>query len=95
VALGTNSGRSLEDTKEQPMMDEERKAKADEQVPQGCTCGIDAQFACMAEDADYQKEAQLLAEEFEHSDWEALGLKETDLEEEPAYAPGVNEVERL
>lgn len=47
---------------------------------------IDAQFACMAADADYQKEARLLAEEFEHSDWEALGLKEADLEEEPVYA---------
>jgi hypothetical protein len=47
---------------------------------------IDAQFACMAEDADYQKEARLLAEEFEHSDWEALGLEEADLEEEPVYA---------
>jgi hypothetical protein len=30
----------------------------------------------MAEDADYQKEARLLAEEFEPSDWEALGLGE-------------------
>jgi hypothetical protein len=47
---------------------------------------IDAQFACMAEDADYQKEARLLAEEFEQSDWEALGLEEADLEEKPVYA---------
>jgi hypothetical protein len=47
---------------------------------------IDAQFACMAEDADYQKEARLLAEEFEQSDWEALGLEEADLEKEPVYA---------
>ncbi len=47
---------------------------------------IDAAFSCMAEDADYQKEAQLLAEEFEHSDWEALGLDEVDLEDEPVYA---------
>ncbi len=37
---------------------------------------IDAAFAGMAEDADYQKEAQLLAEEFVYSDWEALGLEE-------------------
>jgi hypothetical protein len=37
---------------------------------------IDAAFAMMAEDADYQKEARLLAEEFEPSDWEALGLGE-------------------
>jgi hypothetical protein len=28
----------------------------------------------MAEDADYQKEAKLLAEEFEYSDWEAIKL---------------------
>lgn len=41
---------------------------------------IDAAFAGMAEDADYQKEAQLLAEEFEVSDWEALRLEEKDLE---------------
>src|SRR5947207_1722186 len=47
---------------------------------------IDAAFAGMAEDADYQKEAQLLAEEFEHSDWEALRLGEEELEGEPVYA---------
>jgi hypothetical protein len=47
---------------------------------------IDAQFAGMAEDADYQKEAQLLAEEFEYSDWEALRLEEAELEDEPIYA---------
>ena len=29
---------------------------------------IDAAFAGMAEDTDYQKEAKLIAEEFEHSD---------------------------
>jgi len=44
---------------------------------------IDAAFACMAEDADYQKEAKLLAEEFEFSDWEALRLEEKDLEGGP------------
>jgi hypothetical protein len=33
---------------------------------------IDAAFATMAEDADYQKEARLIAEEFTQSDWEAL-----------------------
>ena len=43
---------------------------------------IDAAFASMAEDADYQKEASLLAEEFEHSDWEALRLEEEDLKGE-------------
>lgn len=47
---------------------------------------IDAAYACMAEDADYQKEAKLLAEEFEHSDWEALRIGEEDLEGEPVYA---------
>ena len=47
---------------------------------------IDAAFAAMAEDADYQKEASLLAEEFEHSDWEALGLTEAEMEDEPVYA---------
>jgi len=40
---------------------------------------IDAAFAGMAEDADYQKEATLLAEEFEHSDWEAFRIEEADL----------------
>lgn len=40
---------------------------------------IDAAFAGMAEDADYQKEAKLLTEEFEASDWEALRLEEMDL----------------
>lgn len=47
---------------------------------------IDAAFAGMAEDANYQKEASLLAEDFEHSDWEALRLEEKDLEGEPSYA---------
>lgn len=46
---------------------------------------IDAAFAGMAEDTAYQKEATLLAEEFEHSDWEALRMEEQDLEE-PTYA---------
>lgn len=40
---------------------------------------IDAAFASMAEDANYQKEARLLAEEFEESDWEALRLGEGHL----------------
>ena len=44
---------------------------------------IDASFAAMAEDADYQKEAELLGEEFEYSDWDALRLEERDLEGEP------------
>jgi hypothetical protein len=35
---------------------------------------IDAAFRHMSEDADYQKEAQLVAEEFTHSDWEALQI---------------------
>ena len=47
---------------------------------------IDAAFSGMAEDADYQKEAKLLAEEFDYSDWEALETSEKDLEQEPAYA---------
>ena len=48
---------------------------------------IDAAFAGMAEDADYQKEARLLAEEFEPSDWEALRLGEHEItEEEPELA---------
>jgi hypothetical protein len=40
---------------------------------------IDAAFATMAEDANYQKEASLLAEEFETSDWDALRLGEDHL----------------
>jgi hypothetical protein len=48
---------------------------------------IDAAFARMAEDASYQKEASLLAEEFETSDWDALRLGEDHLtEEESALA---------
>jgi hypothetical protein len=46
---------------------------------------IDAAFAGMADDAGYQKEAQLLAQDFQYSDWEALRLDEKDLEEEPGY----------
>ncbi len=44
---------------------------------------IDAAFAGMAEDADYQEEAKLMAGEFEASDWEALRLEERELEGEP------------
>jgi hypothetical protein len=47
---------------------------------------VDAAFAAMAEDADYQKEATLLSEEFEHSDWEALRLEENNLAGELEYA---------
>jgi hypothetical protein len=47
---------------------------------------IDTAFAAMAEDADYQKEARLLAEEFEASDWEALRLSEEEEEQELTYA---------
>jgi len=43
---------------------------------------IDTAFAGMAEDADYQKEASLLAEEFAYSDWEALRIGEEALEAE-------------
>ena len=46
---------------------------------------IDAAFAAMAEDADYQKEASLLAEEFAQSDWEALKEGEQVLEVELAH----------
>jgi hypothetical protein len=37
---------------------------------------IDAEFAMMTEDSDYQKESIVLAEEFSASDWEALELIE-------------------
>jgi len=33
---------------------------------------IDAEFSRMADDANYQKESQLITEEFAQSDWEAL-----------------------
>jgi hypothetical protein len=37
---------------------------------------IDAAFAGMADDADYQKEALLIADQFAQSDWEALEIAE-------------------
>ncbi len=37
---------------------------------------LDAKFAEMSRDTDYQKEANLMAEEFENSDWEAAKLLE-------------------
>jgi hypothetical protein len=49
---------------------------------------IDAAFAGIAQDADYQKEASLLAEEFSYSDWEALQIGEEALEVELTDAPG-------
>jgi len=39
---------------------------------------IDADFAKMAEDVDYQKEAKLLDEEFSASDWEAFEISERE-----------------
>ncbi len=39
---------------------------------------IDAKFAAMAADSDYQKEAKLIAEEFSQSDWEAFESVEKD-----------------
>lgn len=44
---------------------------------------IDAAFAHMAEDADYQKAVQIIAEEFSESDWESL---EIDQQSEEAHA---------
>ena len=37
---------------------------------------IDAAICGMSEDADYEKEALLIAEEFAESDWEALKITE-------------------
>ena len=37
---------------------------------------IDLAFRGMSEDADFQKDARLIAVEFEQSDWEALKLGE-------------------
>jgi hypothetical protein len=42
---------------------------------------IDARFDRMAEDADYQKQAKLILEEFGPSDWEALELTDRELTE--------------
>ena len=39
---------------------------------------IDAKFAGMAKDPEYQKEAAQIAEEFSASDWEALDRAERD-----------------
>lgn len=39
---------------------------------------IDAAFAGMAADSEYQREAGLIAEEFANSDWEALAMVERE-----------------
>lgn len=39
---------------------------------------IDAAFDRMAVDAEYQKEARLIAEEFSQSDWDTLASAESD-----------------
>ena len=39
---------------------------------------IDAKFAAMAEDSEYQKMAKLISEEFSASDWEAFESVEKD-----------------
>ncbi len=40
---------------------------------------IDAAFAGMAEDTDYQNESRLISEEFSQSDWEAFENAEREL----------------
>jgi len=40
---------------------------------------IDRSFVEMKEDADYQKEARLIAEEFSPSDWEAFEFAEREI----------------
>lgn len=47
---------------------------------------IDAAFAGMAEDSNYQKEAMLMTREFEQSDWEALKRGDEGSERKPAHA---------
>lgn len=37
---------------------------------------VDAAFAAMADDADYQAEATVITEEFSRADWEAFQLAE-------------------
>jgi hypothetical protein len=39
---------------------------------------IDAAFARMSEDVDYQKQSRLLAEEFNQSDWDTLASVEDE-----------------
>ncbi len=39
---------------------------------------VDAQFAAMAKDADYQKRAKLISDEFSQSDWEAFERAERE-----------------
>jgi len=39
---------------------------------------IDAQFALMADDSDYQKQAKLISEEFSQSDWDAFERAEQE-----------------
>jgi metal-responsive CopG/Arc/MetJ family transcriptional regulator len=39
---------------------------------------LDAAFAHMANDAEYQEEAQQIAREFAHADWEAFQSAERD-----------------
>lgn len=41
---------------------------------------IDSQFAAMALDSAYQKQAQQIAEEFSASDWEALEMAEREMD---------------
>jgi hypothetical protein len=41
---------------------------------------IDAAFASMAEDSEYQKEVRLIEEEFEQSDWETIEILDQDAE---------------
>jgi len=39
---------------------------------------IDAQFASMADDVNYQREARLISEQFSQSDWDAFEMVEKE-----------------
>ncbi len=40
---------------------------------------IDAQFAAMADDKDFQRHATLISDQFSRSDWEAFEIAEREL----------------
>jgi hypothetical protein len=55
----------------------EGKAKSHNELATKKRAEIDAEFAHMAKDTEYQAEVEIINQEFAHSDWEALQLGES------------------
>ena len=68
---------------------DKRRHKNIDETAQAERAAIDADLAGMAEDEEYQAEAELIMREFAHSDWEAFQAAEREYagDEKPVNEP--------